>query len=129
MASESLPLFQSYCYGPADLLTLRKGDSTMWLSLRDPAGKLAEAVYHGCVYWQLEQPRIHLSLVQRLSTEELMLHCDSPALRELRKNTSDVEGLLREWESEGLCLFLHLGNRPDAEFLVVARSLEYRETT
>ena len=121
------PLFDSYCYGPADLLELQKGDSTMWLTLRDSAGKRTEAVYCGCVYWRLDQTGIRLSLVQRVTAQELLERHQAITVRELRKNATDVAGLLQEWEDAGLSFFLHLGSRPGMEYLVVARSLEYRD--
>ena len=122
-------LIESYCYGPVDLLQIRKGDSTMWLTLRDPVGRKARAVYHNCVYWRLDEKQtgMHLSLVQRITAQELLERKNSVTLRELQKNSSDVTRLLMDWESEGLSFYLHLGLQPEAEFLVVARSMVYRE--
>ena len=124
-------LFNAYCFGPADLLQIRKGDSTMWLSLRDSVGRNAIAIYHDCVYWRLDQRQtgIHLSLVQRVTAQELLQQRNSISLLFLQKNTENVEQLLLDWEQAGLSFFLHQGNRPGLEFLVVARSLEYHELT
>ena len=122
------PLFYTYCYGSVEIKKLRKGDSTMWLSLEDSAGVHSDAIYHGCVYWRLEHAGLHLSLVLRVTASELLANPDSPTIRALQKNASDVPALLREWEAEGLSFFIHLGKEPDEEFLVVAESLEYRET-
>ena len=126
MRKYSTPL-DSYCYGPVDLLKIYKGDSTMWLSLRDSMGKTTEAVYRGCVYWNLDQEGIRLSLVQKVSFEDLVQYPDSITMRELRKNATDVPHLLQEWEDAGLSFYLHLGSYPGEEFLVAAKSLEYRE--
>ena len=122
-------LFDSYCYGPVDLIQLRKGDSTMWLVLKDTAGKRAEAVYHDCVYWRIgpEQAGTHLSYVQRVSAGELQSRKGSISLQALQRNACNVDSLLQDWEEEGLSFYLHIGNKPDQEYLVVARSLEYRE--
>ena len=122
-------LIESYCYGPVDLLQIRKGDSTMWLTLRDPVGRKARAVYHNCVYWRLDEKQtgVHLSLVQRVTAQELLQRKGSVTLRALHKNSSDVSRLLMDWEAEGLSFYLHLGIQPEMEFLVVASSMEYRE--
>ena len=122
-------LFQSYCYGPADLIGVRKGSSTMQLKLRDSAGVLSEAVYSGCVYWRLgeEETGIHLSLVQHVSAEELLRHPDSETMHALLRNADNVPGLLHEWEHSGLSFYLHLGATPENEYLVVAKSLHLRE--
>ena len=53
-AGHAQMVFESYCYGPVDVIKMRKGDSTLWLSLQDSAGRRAEAIYRGCVYWRLE---------------------------------------------------------------------------
>ena len=122
-------LLESYCYGPVDLLRVRKGDSTMWLTLRDPVGRRAQAIYHDCVYWRLDEKQtgMHLPLVQRVSARKLLERKNSVTLLALRRNTRNVARLLLDWEAEGLNLYLHLGRRPEQEFLVVARSLVYRE--
>ena len=119
-------LFNHYCYGPADLLQIRKGDSTMWLSLRDSGGRAAQAIYYGCIYWRLDREYIHLSLVQKVTAQELMAHSDSVTMRELQKNATDVPSLLKEWEQQGLSFFLHQGTEPEDEFLVVAESMEFK---
>ena len=126
MRKYSTPL-DSYCYGPVDLLKIYKGDSTMWLSLRDSMGKNAEAVYRGCVYWNLDREGTRLSLVQKVSPQDLVQYPDSITMQELRKNATDVPHLLREWDEAGLSFYLHLGSNPGEEFLVAAKSLEYRE--
>ena len=122
-------MFGGYCYGPADVIRLRKGDSTMWVLLRDSAGKAAEAVYSGCVYWRLErgQTGIHISLVEKLTADQLLQRKYSVTLRALQKNTGDVEKLIREWEAAGLSFYLHIGRKATEEYLVVAENLQYRE--
>ena len=120
-------MLDHYCYGPADLLQIKKGDSTMWLSLRDSNGCAARAEYRGCVYWRLSQAQIHLSLVRRVSAQEIADHPGSATMKALRKNANDVPGLLRQWEQDGLSFYLHSSSSPGEEFLVVARSLRYQE--
>lgn len=122
-------LFDSYCYGPVDLLRMHKGDSTMWLSLREPNGKKARAVYRGCVYWRTDelQTGTHLSLVQKLDASALLQKSHAAALQALQKNSRHVEQLVRDWENEGLSFYLHLGSEIGNEFLVVAKSLEYTD--
>lgn len=122
-------LFESYCYGPADLLSVSKGSSTMHLTLRDPAGVPFEVFYQGCVYWRLgeEQAGMHLSLVRHVSAAELLSDPDSETMRALRKNADDVPALLTDWEQSGLSFYLHLGTSPETEYLVAAKSLHLRE--
>ena len=122
-------IFASYCYGPADIVRIRQGDSTMWAFLRDSAGRTAQAVYRGCVYWQLT-PRhagVHLSLVQQFTAGQLLMRHGSPALLTLQKNTSNVAKLLNEWEAAGLKFYLHVGSFPEKELLVAAENLDYTE--
>ena len=120
-------LFDGYCYGPADVVKLEKGDSTMWLEVRDPAGKRAKAVYEGCVYWRLGPEGIHFSLVREVTPEELTGHPDSVSMTALKRNARNVEQLLQEWKQAGLNFYLHLGSLPGQEYLVVAKSLQYQE--
>ena len=122
-------MFGNYCYGPVDLESVRKGDSTLCLLLREHMGKSARAVYRGCVYWRLGESEtgLHLPLVQRITADGLLRQEASFTLLELRKNSDHVETLLRDWEQEGLQFYLHYGPQPGTEYLVVARSLEYRE--
>ena len=128
-ANASGNLMSSYCYGPADLLGIRKGSSTMWLTLQDSAGKWAQAVYRGCVYWRLSEAQLgsHFSLVQKLSADELLQPCHAVTLRALEENTFHVDKLIREWEEAGLSFFLHFSSRAGSEFLVAAESMEYIE--
>ena len=119
-------LLDRYCYGPADLLQIRKGDSTMWLSLRDSGGRAAQAIYYGCIYWRLDREYIHLSLVHKVTAQELMAHPQSVTMTELQKNASDVPSLLREWERLGLTFYLHQGTGPEDEYLVAAKSMDFK---
>ena len=124
-------MLEIYCYGPVDLLSLEKGSDTMWLSVGDAAGRIASVTYHGCVYWRLEEapPHTHLSWVQRVTLTDLLERKDSVTWLALRKNSDDVESLLREWESEGLSFYMHYGSTPDAEYLVAAKSMTYKPIT
>ena len=121
--------FGGYCYGPVDLVGIQKGDNTMWLQLQDSAGRTAKAVYRGCVYWRLEQgwEGMHVPMVQRVTADELISRPDSASVVSLHKNSDDVAGLLREWEAEGLNFYLHFGSEKGSEYLVVAKSVEYKE--
>ena len=122
-------IFDSYCYGPGDLTAVHKGDSTLWLQLTDSAGRTAKAVYRGCVYWQMDlcHTGCHLSMVQQLSARELLMLHSSPALMALQKNTKNVAKLLEHWEKQHLSFYLHWGNFPEGDLLIVAESLDYRE--
>ena len=128
--SKSMKAFvDSFCFGPCDLLSISKGNSTLHLSLKDSAGRLAHATYQGCVYWRLPEHSIdkHISFVQRVSAAELLAHPNSITIHELKKNANNVADLLHEWEHSGLSFFIHLGNQLNSEYLVVAKSLTYCE--
>ena len=122
-----MELFDGYCYGPADVLKLEKGDSTMWLEVRDAAGKRARVVYEGCVYWRLGPEKIHFSLVREVTVRELLSRPDGISMTALKRNARHVEQLLQEWKRLGLNFYLHLGSLPGQEFLVAAKSLQYQE--
>lgn len=128
--TEMQNFLNSYCYGPVDLVGMKRDSSSMCLMLRDSAGKSARAVYTGCVYWRLDPTDIgiHLSLVRRVGVRELLGRPNSVTMLALRKNADDVSRLLGEWEAAGLSFFLHLGSQPGMEFLVVARELDYQES-
>ena len=127
MRSEYDELLEIYCYGPVDLLSLEKGSDTMWLSVQDAAGRIASVTYHGCVYWRLEEAPAHLHIVwvQKVSIEDLLQRKDSVTWTALTKNSDDVEGLLREWKSEGLNFYMHYSDIPGTEYLVAAKSMTY----
>ena len=124
-------LFHGYCYGPVDLLSVEKNQKTMWLRMRTAAGGRARAVYEDCVYWQLGRDEVgqHISLVRRLSAEELLKNTDSSILRELQKNSDHVPQLLRDWEQLGLHLYVHYGAERNSEYLVAAHRMFYIEDT
>ena len=115
----------SYCYGPADILKICPGSSSLWLNLIDSTGHQGWAIYRGCVYRQVSrrQSGMHLSLVRKVEPWELQLPC---ILDSLRNNTDHVQQLLKTWKQQGYSFFLHITSRPDSDFLVVARSLELR---
>lgn len=118
-----------YCYGPADLNRIEKGDSMMWLQLSTVSGDAATALYEDCVYWRLEkeQTGLHIPLVEQLTADELLKPSHYDTLNELKKNSDNVENLLKSWEKEGLKFYLHYGVNPGSEYLVVAGNLKYRE--
>ena len=122
-------LFEGYCYGPADIKDIVKEESTMVIRLKTSGGRKALAVYEGCVYWRIGENEMgmHISLVQQKKLEELLHTPDSPTLRELVRNSEDVESLLREWEAEGLNFYMHYGSIRGSEYLVAAKNLIYRE--
>ena len=128
MNTRSNDIFDEYCYGPVDIMSLRKGSSTMWLQLQDVLGRKALATYRGCVYWSLdtEQIGMHLPLVCKVSAQQLLTH-SSPSLMLLRRNSSDIKSLLTDWEKDGLNFYVHYGPSKDQEFLVVASSKQYEE--
>lgn len=113
----------SYCYGPADILKICPGDHSLLLNLMDSTGHLYWAIYEDCIYRQLPANRQHLSMVRRVQPVELQ----SPGILEcLQKNTDHVQKLLNIWMQQGYSLFLHMGSRPDSDFLVVAKKLKLK---
>ena len=129
MSKDMKAFMDAFCFGPCDLLSISKGNDTLYLSLKDSANRHAHAMYRGCVYWRLPEHQIdtHFSFVQRVSAAELLAHPNSITIYELKKNANNVADLLHEWEHSGLSFFIHLGNQINSEYLVVARSLEYSE--
>ena len=115
----------SYCYGPADILKICTGSSSLWMNLQDSTGHQGWAVYRGCIYRQISsrQAGMHLSMVRRVEPADL----NEPAILEsLQKNSDHVLQLLRAWSQQGYSFFLHISSHPDSDFLVVAKSLELR---
>ena len=114
----------SYCYGPADILRVCPGNSSLWLNLVDSTGHQGWAVYQDCIYRQVScrQSGLHLSLVRRVEPWELQM----PSITDsLRKNSDHVQQLLKAWKQQGYSFFLHIGSRQDSDFLVVAKRLEF----
>lgn len=119
-------VLDGYCYGPADLVRVWKGPSTLCLQLSDSAGKTAEAIYEGCAY--LPSGRgytgMHLSLVQEVTAEQLLQRCSGRNGITFKEELGDVKNVLENWEKTGLKLFLHICGH--TEFLVAAKNLNYR---
>ena len=120
-------ILDTYCYGPGDVTRVRRGDSTLWVTLRDCAGRKAEAVYEDCVYWPLLRTGMHLTMVQQVTALQLLRGQSPAALALLRRNAADIHALLTEWESQGLSFYLHTGFFPEREFLIIAGGLRYHE--
>ena len=120
-------LFDSYCYGPVDLVDFHYTQDTLKLSLKNYDGQYSEATYHDCLYCQLDQGQIgiHLSLVQHISAQQLLQNKQSIMFLKLQKTTRNVARLLHEWETIGLSFYLHLST--NSEFLIAAHDLEYHE--
>ena len=122
-------LFGGYCYGPVDLVKVRRIDNSMQLQLRTIKGGIAYANYDGCVYWRLDssQKGMHIPIVQQMTADELIDRNDSDTLLSLQKNSNNVEKLLHDWEDDGLKFYLHYGTEPGSEYLIAARNMKYRE--
>lgn len=123
-------IWSSYCYGPADLIHIQKRDRVIHFSLQDSVGNTATAIYHGCAFWHpdlLKLAGLHLSLVQRATVPELLQMPNAAALLPLQLNDSSRSKILYGWEACGLSFYLHQSSKPDTDFLIVAKSLEYLE--
>ena len=125
----NLKMFDNYCYGPVDIISIRRGNNTMWLQLLDTTGRKAQAIYRGCVYWFLgrKEKDLHIPLVIKISASELLSRTSSVILTELHRNSDNIESLIKNWENEGLNFYLHFGPDKGSEFLVVAKSLDYHD--
>lgn len=120
-------LFDGYCYGPVELIDVKKDSGNMFLTLKDSVEKISHAEYHECVYWRIDESLngIRLLLVKEMTADTIIKMKKSTIHSDLKNNSDNIENLLREWSDEGLKFYVHFTDIPDHEYLVVAENLDY----
>lgn len=121
--------FDGYYLGEMILVGVERDNTGLCLHLNYIQYRFAEAHYIGCAFSQLTERSVGTSihLVRRVDAGELK---SSYALMNLAGELEDCEKALQcvqKWEERGLHFYLHYGTQRNEEYLIVCKSLRYKD--
>ncbi len=119
-------MLSKYCYGPVNILDVKKYENSMHVFASSSFGHSCKVVYENCIYWQIDESLKgkRLLIVEEKSVDELIRMRDSVCVISLKQNAANVEKLIRQWHEEGMHFYVHYTDTLQKEYLVVASKLD-----